>query len=355
MITVVLEQSSNMRRHISEKCTTLLFSLILLFFKLSNVFKGENISNLTIEPGLVPFDTFDSLVKNNFSVRSRKCVLAEASVSNYIQNAQVRTDFFQENGHEAFPVVSELLYVATLPLYLTELNRLAVLKNRLSQKTVYYLDHSEMLPLWPDTSDDLIDHETIEQVLSMHMGKCNQTAIILRENMALQLFTILKAAKQPVFFGRDIIIGNLMGYNFKGYFPEQILLRIRSTFNSGIVEWWQKYVKWFVVLKTKKDYDTGNLTEFQRLTNRTIDGTSKSGVYVLCLIPGFGLLLSFAVFICFDCSAIKSTMWGIWSLVKTGFWLKRWLISKYSNFCCSRRNQNTIHIKRFSWPEILEK
>ncbi len=78
-------------------------------------------------------------------------------------------------------------------------------------------------------------HENIEQVVSTHMGKCKKTVVILPENMALQVYNILKAAKQPVFYGKDVIYENKFGYRYHGHYPETILQRIKYSFNNGIV------------------------------------------------------------------------------------------------------------------------
>ncbi len=197
--------------------------------------------------------------------------------------------------------------------------------------------------------------ESIEQVLSLHLGKCNKTAMIIPQNMALQLFSILKGAKQPVFFGKDIIAENLMGYTYYGYFPQKVLLRIKFSFNSGIVEWWQNYIKWLVVLKTKKEYDLGNLTEYYRLINGTSTNNGTSGVFILSMIPGFGLLLSLAAFIFHDCDAIKVAISYLWQQITTvrnsTFWQKCKSCSWYS----TRKEQHKVTIRRLSLPKILIK
>ncbi len=60
----------------------------------------------------------------------------------------------------------------------------------------------------------------------MHMERCNKSAIILRENMAIQLHTTLKVLKKPDYFGKDFVNEILVGYNYYGYFPTSMILQL---------------------------------------------------------------------------------------------------------------------------------
>ncbi len=125
------------------------------------------------------------------------------------------------------------------------------MKGKISPRFWFYLTHSRMLAEWKLSNGGRGFDESLEQVINMHMGKCSKTAVILNENMALQLFTTLKNEKKPVFYGKDAIIDTFKGYTYKGYFPYHVLRRIRFSFHSGIIEWWTNYLKWFLVLKTQ--------------------------------------------------------------------------------------------------------
>lgn len=60
---------------------------------LSNEYKGENITNLFVEPSSAPFDTFDSLVENNYDIRSSKGVLPDIDLYYLKKTANVKTVF----------------------------------------------------------------------------------------------------------------------------------------------------------------------------------------------------------------------------------------------------------------------
>ncbi len=210
-----------------------------------------------------------------------------------------------------------------------------------------------MMPEWKYNSKSRGSFESIGKVISMHMGKCNKAAMILSEKMALQLFAILKAAKQPVFFGKDVINENLYGFKYFGYFPQTLLLNTKFSFNSGIIEWWKKYLKWFLGLKTNQDIAARNLTELSGLSNSAKTNDKASGVYILSLIPGIGLMVSLIVFIFYDCNLFKNTLCGIRDLIKSIYNSKFFQKDKTINCFDIRANQHNNNIKRFSLPEIL--
>ncbi len=62
----------------------------------------------------------------------------------------VATKFVQENGHGVLPIVSEIWLNNLIRFIVTddEYNRLKALKNRISEASIYFLNHSEMLSEW---------------------------------------------------------------------------------------------------------------------------------------------------------------------------------------------------------------
>ncbi len=77
---------------------------------------------------------------------------------------------------------------------------------------------------------------------------------------------------------------------------------------SGIVNWWQIFFKQTIRLQTERNVGTKIATEFTNDTMIKPDHSrGKAGVYILCLIPAIGLLVSLAVFVCYDCQALKTT------------------------------------------------
>jgi len=319
LVSTMMEQSTNLYQNISGSQRILLFWLPVLFLALSNEYKGENITNLTVEPKLEPFDTFDRLVENKFDIRSRRHLLDQYTRSYFMRNSNNRTNFTQESKHEAYPIVSEFWFQIMKLFSRGDLRRIAAMTNMFSNKTQYYLNHSEMLPEWKTQSGDYGWQESTEKLLDMHMSKCNKSAMILLEPSAIQLFATLKSAEKPVYFGKDVIMETFSGYTYLGHFPQSVLLRLRYSVNMGVITWWQNYINWFLLLKTHNDYGKeSNL-------NRTITAEdSSSGVYILSLIPGFGLILSLGVFIIYDCNAIIVIPCWLWKVLRNAYGSKFW-------------------------------
>ncbi len=188
------------------------------------------------------------------------------------------------------------------------------MRDKVSDKSWYYLKHSASLPEWKQETGELGYDETLEQLTAMHLGNCNRSAIILNELMATQLYSIFKRSNKPVFYGKDVLSESFIGYRVFGNFPTSMLSRIRHFHRTGITEWWQKYFRWFTLLQTELDFL--NFDIFNGSTIKTRQSKNTTGVYVLCLIPVIGLLFSTIVFIFYDCNAFGATMFCFWSILQ---------------------------------------
>lgn len=127
-----------------------------------------------------------------------------------------------------------------------------------------------------------------------HISSWNKSAMVVFKHK--ELFTILKDKMKPVYFRKDILTEKIWGYRFVGYFPTNVLLNARYLFQTGIVEWWQKYFDFVVVLKTRTKLQ--NLTALNFKINTTLTaGGDKVSPAVLSIIHGVGLLISLFIFI----------------------------------------------------------
>ncbi len=89
-----------------------------------------------------------------------------------------------------------------------------------------------------------------------------------------------------------------------GYFPPNVILRPRYLFAAGVIEWWQKYAEYSLILKTSIHSDR-LLPKTDNQTSTGVQGGSKTAVVILTLIPGVGWLISFIVFSCGETSIRK--------------------------------------------------
>ncbi len=79
-----------------------LYTIPLAWLYISALCKADNITNLTTDPPLTSFDTFDSLVQNNFQTYSRSFKLRNMST---IQSTTTKNGNL--TSHKRFPFVSE--------------------------------------------------------------------------------------------------------------------------------------------------------------------------------------------------------------------------------------------------------
>lgn len=103
-----MDQSSNFTVQNGNK-SCVFCCLPMLFLISSNEYNGENITNLTLEPDLVNYDTFKSLVEINVKTFTRNWYLANIAYENFKKNSN-DSKFTRISNHEAYPVISELCY-----------------------------------------------------------------------------------------------------------------------------------------------------------------------------------------------------------------------------------------------------
>lgn len=90
------------------------FFIPITIVLLSNLYKDDNITRLIMGPSLVPFDTFNSLIKYHFSTNVRRIHLTKYDVK--FTPLEYQTSYNQMNGLEALPIVSEFWYLLLLVL-----------------------------------------------------------------------------------------------------------------------------------------------------------------------------------------------------------------------------------------------
>lgn len=285
---------------------------------LSNEYRGDNISKLTVEPDLYPFDNFDDLVKHNFSVYGfPRAVLNEYFAKMFKHNV-ISKGFGKVSNLEIFPIVSQCLYEILNHNY--QWSEMNTFEKGLGNRTRFYLKHShlygenkilksnssEVTHFLTDVSMNWKDHAF------EHLKQCNFAALIMYQNEALVTYTNMSSLNAPVFLGKDIIYENLLGYRYVGKIPEILHFRAKNFYESGILDFWRKYFDYLLIWRTKTYQKHGvGQTSFSNLK-------SYSAVFIILFIPAIGLLLSFLLYI-FE---IKKTIWQTIKNLATAFWLK---------------------------------
>lgn len=273
----------------------LVISLSFSLLVLSNEYRGDNITRMTVEPELLSFDNFTDLVQNGFQIYSLPLLLGKYDFSLLPLLARSKPLFYKTSAHEYFPIVSELWYMIMLQWY--PFSTLDNSKEKISRKTWFYLNHSQLyymdwITMFSLDMQTMIKSATLSLTNSYawayeHLSKCDKSALIMEESQALVIYTNLSRHGAPAFWGKDVIFQTLYGYALDGQFPLHLIKRFQVFFQSGIQKWFEKYCKLLLVRKT--NLQVYNSPEWRNKPNVTVG--------VLWCVPGFGLLVCFILFI----------------------------------------------------------
>lgn len=270
------------------------FALLVL----CNEYKGDNISRLTVEPDLFPFDHFDTLVQHKFPVYTYPTILGDYEYTHFKKWVNVTKEIERVSNHEYFPIVSNLWYV--IMLRFRNWNILKVYAERLTRRLQFYLNHTQIFQLEQLNKhlnissakravDDIL--ENWQALAFVTLKKCNRSAMILFRNNAVLLHAKLVKRNVPAFLGKDRIVENLQGFHLKGQFPINMYLRIKYLFQLGTLDFWRKYFDYFTVLLTNTRLND------QKLKNVTYSRGTYTAAYVFLVIKGAGLLICLLVFL----------------------------------------------------------
>lgn len=275
------------------------FGIPYVLLVLSNEYRGDNISRLTVEPDLHPFDTFDELVRYRFPIYSLPWKLRGNDYNYILESVTVSDELEKISNHEYFPVVSRLWYDIMIRFY--PWNKMKKFYARLGSRTRFYLQHShiygeqKILATNITKAYNFVDgvYKNWQEHAFEHLQQCNYSALILHQNQALIIYTKLGRLKAPVFYGKDIINENMQGYKLYGKMPGNIYMRAKLFFESGALEFWRKYFSYVLVVRTRSFAS-------QKLDREETYGsgrTTNSAVNIMLFIPAIGLLLSLIMFL----------------------------------------------------------
>lgn len=284
------------------------------FTYLGNLYKGDNITRLTLDPPLIPFNTFEKLISNAFKTYVRTIKPSENARKLAGKNLVSSNQTTRKNGHEAFPFVSELWEEIMNVWTIDNWRPLYMMGTKLSNSTWNYLNNSEMFPPWYNTRGDPRTLESINEILKMHMGTCSKAAVILPDKEAELIFGFLTLKKMPAYFGEDFISKTLNGYKYFGKFPDKILWKAKHLFSSGVLEWWRNFFKWSQLTKQIPQITR---IETNNPTLASFGISAGTRILSLCFLPLNGIVISIVTFVLFEinfCGNLKVKLSNIFKL-----------------------------------------
>lgn len=301
LVALLLEKGHLVFHWSSIKTKTLryfvVFGVPFVLLVLSNEYRGDNISKLTVEPDFYPFDRFNDLVRHKFSVYTFPMELMGYEYDSVLQSMSINVTNELDRGssHEFFPFVTIFWY--EIMLRFNPWTTIKTYYDRLENRTLFYLNHSKIygqdkiLSLDREGATRFVEDvwENWQDHAWRHLRQCNHSAMIMHQNKALIVFTKLKNLKAPAFLGKDVIHEIINGYSLYGQMPAIIYWRAKYFFNSGILNFWRTYYDYVLILRARSSKMIGDEKTYG---NRR---KSNSAVYTILFIPVFGFSASFVV------------------------------------------------------------
>lgn len=228
------------------------FAIPFVLLVLSNEYRGDNISRLTVETGIYPFDEFDTLVQHEFMVYVWQKRLRNLWYRMFKKNKH-QYGFHKTSNNEYFPIVSTLWF--QIMIQFPSMNTLQKFACRLSNRTWLYLNHTRIF--------DIEDLQALKNFTAkmhgyhrsiMQLMYCNKSAVMLHGSEAFIAYKNLSYMKAPVFLGKDIIHENIYGYAFSRKMPASVHLRQNYVFQAGICRFWNKYIDCVLELRANNRF-----------------------------------------------------------------------------------------------------
>jgi len=230
------------------KCSNLRFALapfLLMALILSNAYKNENVTKITLPLTLIPVNTFDKLVNYNFTLFTRVVFTggfkSSPSLQNnffgilyqqYFSNTDVNSKQGPRTVHDAPVYPSELFFVISLENHFLKSYEG---KLNLSSQIEAVLNYTQIHPLW----DSMLKFG--KPSYSEVLKGCNNTALFLSDVDAQLTFFELRrnlSIKQNVFLSKESMFQVQYKYSIGRWTTPTIMYRLGSLDVGGFFNWW---------------------------------------------------------------------------------------------------------------------
>ncbi len=227
--------------------TTYLFAAIVL----SNAFKNENITELTLPRSPIPLDTFPLLLQHHFKIYARAAVVAgytRVNISALKLPHFVRTLVIEYGLMNQRNMSHDSSMILKSELYNFAKEYISARTYKHSKYSMYeifttFLNNTEVVPFWKDllypSSNSEADACSICRDGPCDILRfCNNTAIFLPKVEATTKYHALKKLGKSAFLSKDEIHGGHYSLMFLRWVDQKILRRLDGLRASGMLEWW---------------------------------------------------------------------------------------------------------------------
>jgi len=238
------------------------FSLATLV--LSYAYRSENVYNITKLRKSIPYERFQELIDNNFTIYVRSSYIYFDALSLFHSTRGAFPNLTAVSPHflayspeliHKLSVTSELYeiekgitqYNETLNLLLSNLVSNTRLHPRLESivtSTFYpatnYTSRLELgsVGVLRDTAW-ILEHNQLQKFLL----NCNKSALVISEDLANKFGRDLQLNNKPdVYIGKEVYSGVSLSLIFRGWIQPIVLRRMKLIKESGMWDWWPKFI-----------------------------------------------------------------------------------------------------------------
>ncbi|CAL8124526.1 unnamed protein product [Orchesella dallaii] len=233
-------------------------SYLLAAVVISNAYRHENITQLTLPRLPIPFDNFDILVENKFDIYTRGYYLGGVSTFRDFLESQVTRVMLMlveprppYDPHSISVIFSSELYsfIKDEGLFWT----FCLPKEQIKHRFLYYMNHTKLHKEWFKI---LLSRSITNKEI---LGRCNNTALFLPALEAHELYhNMRKTSTSNVFLGQNLGLKNSHGIAFLRSIHPKLLRRLGSLMQSGIWDWWDRFILDFMTKVSAGMVGNGN-------------------------------------------------------------------------------------------------
>ncbi|CAL8069490.1 unnamed protein product [Orchesella dallaii] len=284
-------------------------SYMVVGIVLSNAYKNDNISRLTLPLEAIPYENFDQLVKHKFEIFTRGFFytgISGISVVKSLINLEdlgiswlgegklfnldfdympyIKPDPPHDDHDISFVFQSELMLYAKSERSQRGRN---VTKTIFSNRTQYLLNHTRLHERWWEQLNKNLSNFDLIKV-------CNKTAILLPEIDAYPLYyKLLQEKFKDVYLSKEAFFALSYGVLFWRSVNPFILQRAQGMVQSNIMEHWNQFVVHFMT-SVKSGY--GGRTLLAHSVEPVASDMKGNIVVVFTLLP-LGVVVSILIFV----------------------------------------------------------
>lgn len=284
--------------HLGYTFACFLFAAVVI----TNGYKNENITQLTLPRANIPYDQFSTLISKNFTIYTRATLIGGFYECKVLALPFLHNIFkFIHKFHNHYENITghhlTTLFQSEVHLFghaQVSLRRFFLPVSNFSQAATRLMNHTQIVPNWQVLYYDvtgkcsLFDSKN-DRNLCDPLKLCNNKALMLPELEAHTKYYLLKRAGLNAFMGRESLIENQFGIVLARWVHPLILERMKGLYASGALGWWDRFIIKFL---------TRLRVGFYGVDADTVSAANLRGniVVVFTVLP-VGILLGIAVFL----------------------------------------------------------